>query len=284
MEKESFDLFEPEKVMLPRMVAAVSYQGGKGRLAEKIVDHFNMQYPKFYDLCCGSGAVSIEMVNRGYNPYNITMADKGPWGKVWESIGEGSFDVGKFIKHCNEIPKDPKKIQSYIVNLSKQKVDKDACYIFLILQASSFGSKAIWMKDNKWQNCSFRRFWEPTATSSRRSHVNPMMPMPGTLVKRVCDLVKFMKGITGFYGDVTEIDIDNNGLVYIDPPYKETTHYGHELDVIKFVNSISNKCFVSEGEKLSNKAVQLSAGRSKGGISGDRNKNKINEEWLNEYN
>ena len=55
-----------------------AYQGGKQRLAKDIVDIiFNenniSEDTKFYDLCCGSGAISIELINRGIQPENITM-------------------------------------------------------------------------------------------------------------------------------------------------------------------------------------------------------------------
>lgn len=40
------------------MKPPVSYQGGKVRLASRILDTINPSQP-FYDLCCGSGAISI---------------------------------------------------------------------------------------------------------------------------------------------------------------------------------------------------------------------------------
>ena len=44
-----------------------SYQGGKQRIASQVVDHLLDAAPSrdshFYDLCCGSGAISIELVN-----------------------------------------------------------------------------------------------------------------------------------------------------------------------------------------------------------------------------
>ena len=48
-----------------------TYQGGKQRFASPIVDHLLTATTEpdslFYDLCCGSGAISIELVNRGMN-------------------------------------------------------------------------------------------------------------------------------------------------------------------------------------------------------------------------
>ncbi len=49
-----------------RMRVPCAYQGGKQRVAAQIVDHLLEAAPepdaRFYDLCCGSGAVSIELV------------------------------------------------------------------------------------------------------------------------------------------------------------------------------------------------------------------------------
>lgn len=62
-----------------------AYQGGKQRISKDIVDIiFNKCYidknTKFFDLCCGSGAFSIELINRGILPENITMVDAGCFG------------------------------------------------------------------------------------------------------------------------------------------------------------------------------------------------------------
>ena len=53
--------------MIHNMRVPCAYQGGKQRVAVQIVDILLEAAPgpdsRFYDLCCGSGAVSIELVN-----------------------------------------------------------------------------------------------------------------------------------------------------------------------------------------------------------------------------
>jgi site-specific DNA-adenine methylase len=258
------------------LTPVTSYQGGKQRLASKILDIIKPA-GSFYDLCCGSGAMSIELVNRGYNPRDILMVDQGPWGLFWEKVGMNEFDLDKFKSYCSAIP-EKSQIQAHVKELSKLPADIDTIYIFLILQASSFGSKAIWIEDNKWKNCSFRNYWEPTATSNRRSPVNPMMPMPSTLYERVALVCDKMRDITGYHGDVWDIS-PSEGTIYIDPPYQNTTFYGHKLNLLKFANSLRVPCYVSEGKCLAGtECYELSAGRLKGGISGNRS--KPNAEWL----
>lgn len=55
---------------MAKLQVPCSYQGGKSRLVSKIVDIFFEENEinddtHFYDLCCGSGAISIELINMG---------------------------------------------------------------------------------------------------------------------------------------------------------------------------------------------------------------------------
>lgn len=266
------------------MQPAVTYQGGKQRIAKAIVDVMDCSgCSRFFDMCCGSGAVSMELVSRGlFQPSQITMVDAGPWGLFWESVGRGQFLLYMMEYWCNQVPADRNQIKEFMEDLSKQPVDQNAPYVFLLLQAASFGGKAIWIKDGRWQNCSFRSYWQPTATSSRRSPVNPMMPMPETLYLRTCEIASVMAGVTGICGKVEEIQPPDDSLVYIDPDYEGTTGYGHGLDVVAYSKLLRARHYISEGRALSTDPVLISSGRSKGGISGDRQVS-ANQEWLSKF-
>lgn len=220
------------------------------------------------------------------------MIDLSPWGLFWESIGRGQFDINAFEKHLQKIPEDITKIQYYVQQLSQKPVTDqlsvETAYVFLILQAASFGSKAIWLEDNTWQNASFRNYWLPTETSKRRSPVNPMMPMPKTIFNRVEEITRKMKGVNGYYGDIADlISVQDSSIVYIDPPYEGTTGYGHEFDIEAYVHGLTSNLklhnkqsaiYVSEAHELSNTSYLISKRRRKGGISGARR--GFNEEWL----
>jgi len=244
----------------------------------------------FYDLCCGSGAITIELLNRGIISKNIIMVDGSSWGKFWSEIGKGTFDIDRFSKYVEDVPSDKFLIQGHMKALSKSNADIDEEYVYLLLQASSFGGKQIWKTDGKWCNTSFRNYWQPTETSSRRSPVNPMMPMSNTLLERVKVIKKECGGLVCHNEDIYNIldrNIRNeNAIVYIDPPYKNTTKYGFTFDVEDFVNKLTKKLiipiYVSEGYEFSSSTIYLSKGREKGGISGGRK--KANEEWLNVFN
>ena len=287
--------------MTEKLEIPCSYQGGKQRLAKQIVDIFYAENEindetKFYDLCCGSGAVSLELINRGFNPNNITMIDNGCFGQFWQDIANDEFELKVFREEINKLP-SLENIQSYLKELSNQPVDKDKMiYHYLLLQAGAFGSKQIWIEDNKWKNNTFRNYWLPTETSNRKSPVNPMMPMPETLYKRVENIVNQISGcIVASKEDVfkTVYRLDEewesgnkNVIVYIDPPYSNTTGYKESFNIYELERQIWNNVpiYISEGYEMegAKHTYLLSKGRTKGDISGDVKKKPV-EEWLNKF-
>lgn len=270
-----------------KLKPAVSYQGSKTRLAEDIINTIDPPegYP-FYDLCCGNGSISIELIRRGVRPNRITMVDSSPWGNVWNLIGKGEFSIRKLSWWLGQIPDDKRQVKGFMEELSQQDATVDTPYVFLLLQAASFGSKAIWREGKVWKNTSFRSYWEPTPTSSRRYPVNPMMPMPDTLRKRMGVIAEKMEGVSGLCSYIEDL-VPRRAVVYIDPPYENTTNYGDEVkDVVKYATNVAgygNTVYVSESGPLpqSDEAYMLKGKRDKGGISGRRKKK--NEEWLSVY-
>ena len=278
-----------------------SYQGGKQRLAKQIVDIFYEENninddTKFYDLCCGSGAVSLELINRGFNSNNITMIDNGCFGQFWQDIANDEFELNVFREEIDKLP-SLENIQSYLKELSNQQVDEDKMvYHYLLLQAGAFGSKQIWIENGKWKNNTFRNYWLPTATSNRKSPVNPMMPMPKTLYSRIENIVNQISGcIVASKEDVfdalyrldTEWENGNkNVIIYIDPPYMNTTGYKDSFDIYELRRRIKNHypIYISEGLEMehTDQTYLLSKGRTKGNISGDVKKKPV-EEWLNVF-
>lgn len=268
-----------------------SYQGGKQRVAREIVEsilnsdiHIDSN-TVFYDLCCGSGGYTVELINQGISPRSIVMLDKSSWGSFWEAIGSGRFDLDLFADALAKIPNDKRSIRDYMTALSKEPLNCDECYRYIILQACSFGGKQIWHDGEEWRNAFFRSYWEPTPTSIRRSPANPMQPSPKTLWSRVRAIASACNGITCYRQDVTSIlkqDIPDNSVIYLDPPYRGTTGYAYTFDVDGFISKLKNKTkaplFVSEGIPLSNDSIRLNFGGANGGISGHRSSK--HQEWL----
>ena len=270
------------------------YQGGKQRISNQIADILLAVYPDdnqsvhFYDLCCGSGAITIELLNRGIKPSQITMLDASSWGTFWKAIGEGGFDLEVFREELDRIPKDKREVKAYMAELSAKSPEEKEPYLYPILQSCSFGAKQIWLKNGKWSNAFFRDYWEPTASSVRKSPANPMQPAPETLYRRIQNLVNRCKGITCLKENI--MDFVNSGVceqavVYVDPPYQGTTSYGFDFDLDCFIKTFKKtNCaplFVSEGIPLSNHSEELVFGGAKGGISG--NKLRKHREWITKF-
>jgi site-specific DNA-adenine methylase len=269
-----------------------AYQGGKQRVAAQIVDLLLEAAPasnsRFYDLCCGSAAVSVELINRGVDPSRIWMLDISSWGTFWSAIGSGSFNMDAFDEFLSRLPSGKRDYKAHMSALSALPVGEHEAELYPLLQACSFGGKQIWRNGERWANACFRDYWEPTATSVRRSPANPMQPSPTELRRRISSLTQGMQGVTCLKADITSIlheHIPSNAVLYIDPPYKNTTGYAYSLDLKHFVRGFRElseaPLFVSEGIPLNDNAVMLAFGGAKGGISGARKER--HEEWLNRF-
>lgn len=269
-----------------------AFQGGKQRVAAQIVDILLDATPepnaRFYDLCCGSAAVSIELVNRGVDPSRICMLDISSWGVFWSAIGSGKFNMEVFDWFLSELPSNKRDVKAHMLALSAMPVGEREVELYPILQACSFGGKQIWRNGERWANACFRDYWEPTETSIRRSPANPMQPSPTELRRRISALVKGMKGVTCLNVDIMTLlnePLPSNSVVYVDPPYQSTTGYAFGFDVKSFINLFLEinraPLFVSEGAPLSDNALMLTFGGAKGGISGIR-KGK-HQEWLSRF-
>lgn len=275
-----------------KYVPPCAYQGGKQRLCKDIINKIEgiegSEPYTIYDLCCGSGAVSLEAIQRGNS---AVMIDKNFYGLFWELIGKGEFDLTIFQKEISKLP-DVDKIQEYLKDLSNRPIDqKFVVYHYLLLQAGAFGSKQIWEEGGEWKNNTFRSYWLPTETSNRKSPVNPMMPMPKTLYERVSALTDLVGVIEGYNLDVftcKDIIDRNKGkkVIYIDPPYTNTTGYKERFDINELISYLPKETpiYVSEGYQMTGSKYNwlLSEGREKGNISGIVKKKPV-EEWLNYF-
>lgn len=266
-----------------------SYQGGKQRVASELVDYLleaaSDESTVFYDLCCGSGAIAVELVNRGVDPQRIVMLDASSWGAFWFAIGTGEFKTEAFEELLAEVPRDKRQVKRYVEVLAAQPLTENEAEIYPILQACSFGGKQIWREGSRWENAYFRDYWEPTATSVRRSPANPMQPSVNELRRRVHALCVEMRGVTCLREDIFSFlnrPIPSNSIVYVDPPYRGTTGYGFRFDVCEFMEEYfrinSAPVFVSEGVALTENAIRLKLSGAKGGISGARDGR--HQEWL----
>lgn len=282
-----------------KLVAPVSYQGGKSRLAKTIVNEIilnSIWVPVLsssytvYDLCCGGGSVGLEFINRGANPSRLWFVDVSPIGKFWEKISDRSFSlvyVDKILDHLNSL--ELSDICDELKRLSSLNVFQYhySAELYMVLQAGSFGGKQIYIDQyGNFKNNTFRNYWTPTPSSSRKYPVNPMMPMPETLRSRLYEIYDSLAGrIKGEQLDIFDLIIEPNSIVYLDPPYMGITGYYNDFNVYEYIDYClkfkPSVLAVSESFELKNAnfSIPISHGRKKGGISGNRR--NANSEFLN---
>ena len=275
-----------------------AYQGGKQKIASLIVDKlmsavkepFKAQY---FDICCGSGAVTLELLSRGVKAEQITLCDAGVWGLFWREIGEGTYDTDKFLAYTEKVPRNKSEVQGYLQSLAERGTT-DCEYVYPLLQAGAFGSKQVYISGNKWCNATFRSYWQPSDDCSRKSPVQPMHPSVGNLESRVLLIAANCKGLTCFNADIESslavikerIEGYAENVLYIDPPYKGTVGYAATCDYISVLKELRGtftanqlKLYYSEYEGTS-EGIQLFVATN-GGISGK--KGRVREEWLNGF-
>lgn len=290
--------------MTPSYKAPCAYKGGKQRLRKEIVDiiferesdyitHLKKDI-HFFDICSGTGNITLEFLSRGFPASNITMIDQSSWGAFYKLLSKEMFDMTIFRKYIRQIPEDKNEVESFLKQLAKQNAKNEEEYKYLLLQAGAFGGKQIWREGDVWKNTSFRKYWQPTATSSRRSPVNPMMPSPKELLTRVESLLPIIKHVCVWNNDVTEImekiikkikrDIKYS-IIYIDPPYINQSGYGFNFDWRLFAQILKKETgcpiYVSEAQVYSSDFVELNFSKQKGGVLGKRTKK--HSEYLNIY-
>lgn len=260
--------------MKKSLVPITQYQGGKRRLADQILDIISPEPDDhFYDLCCGAGAVSIELVKRGHSPEQITMVDAGPYGLVWEKIGNGTFDLATLELYCNAVPSDPTMIRSYMEMLADLPASKDTPYVYLLLQSYTFGGRAIWIEDDSW-------IWRTAGFRTGKPSLSPI-----TLLRRTENLMRYMEGIKGVHGQIQDLNtFKSPGIIYVDPPYIGTKGYGHGVDLEGLVSRTYLPIYVSEARPLTDDAIQLEIpGTNIRNLNGARTA-MPHEEWLSRFN
>lgn len=269
-------------------IPPVSYQGNKKIIASQIVSkilEYSNDNTSFYDVCCGSGAVSIELIKQNIAPNRITMIDVGPWGLFWKLIGENLFDLNILNKYIKNIPQNPNLVKKYIEQLTNLPSNIDTVYKFLLIQACNFAGKSIRLENNTWKNVSIKPVWNPSNSSVRKHSSGTFTVSPKTLVKRLTEIIKRCKNINGIYDNAINIIPSNNSIIYIDPQYKKSYGYGkYKLDVEEFLENTHSICLISETYQLEHynnyiNSFKLNYNPTNTSINAKK-KSKQREEWL----
>ena len=224
------------------MKTICSYQGSKSKYSEKIVQLINPKNDSHVvDMCCGSGAITLELLER---VDHVTMIDKGSWGLFWKEI-ENGFDLDRLRKVMDRLPSERSLEKDYLLSIAETEAD---IYKWVILQAASFGGKEVSIVNGKFTHHGFRPF-KIYNNNGRQYHT--IYPNPQELFSRIVSISKIRSRVKAIVDDVMNYLPEEGDIGYIDPPYTGTTGYTNGFDLHRLVEKWGrNTLFASEGNPL----------------------------------
>lgn len=272
------------------MKTICGYKGSKRKFAAQIVDRIlSLEPSHVYDVCCGSGAITIELVNRGYDPRCITMIDAGPWGFVWQTVGDGDLDV-EYVKRMltEDLPDNPRDVASWVEqDIALQEPSPER---FIVLQAASFGATPVWWDGEQWRRgdasanrrYKARSYWEPKPDSKEKKPRGTIFT-PDKVAAQTAEVANALFGVDGRCCRAESVEF-RDGVIYIDPPYASFTGYGVDIDWRSIVERTSLPVLVSEGEVVegASKSWELSKKRKAASLTG-RATSDAGGEWLHAF-
>jgi hypothetical protein len=271
-----------------QLLPPTGYKGGKRKLAGSIADRLiRSQKPMIYDVCGGSGAVTLALIAAGYPVDQITYVEAGPWGLFFKEASYGGLNMG-YIRELllDEMPKDPKLVADWVekdVALREPGAEE-----FLILQAASYGSTPVWHDGDRWRrgdrsaNRAYkaRSYWEPGPTSKEKKPRGTIF-RPDKIINAVAEIDVRCRGLEVHWGDAFDADYKADAIIYLDPPYEGDTGYGYGIDVGVFLSQRICPVYLSEGVSKEDADLSDQLGIRRGSALTKGSKRK--SEWLNFY-
>jgi site-specific DNA-adenine methylase len=231
----------------------IAYQGSKRSAAKLLVRKMDLHNSShFYEMCCGSGEISLEFARQGGDPKKITMVDIGPWGYFWKRIGEGSFDIARFRYLCSKVPQTNLKEWAQEIR-EKPAKSKDGVYRFVLLQALSFGGQPI--------------TYTTRNTFSTKGFRPNLCPSVEVVLGRVIEAARLLKGVQGICGDSLKVKTLPGSTVFYDPPYEGHNPYQTGFDISKIPQK---EYFITYSSTLSEDSLRLHRPVGKGGVQGQK--------------
>lgn len=141
---------------------------------------------------------------------------------------------------AQDAPEDIKAVPAFLTAL-RDEIPPDhplAPYVFLLMQAGSFGGKPIYDRGGRWVTYGFNN--------------DHWMPPPREVFRRLDAIVRRALGVCGIRARVEDVQV--SGCAYFDPPYIDTATYGQ--DISRQVPGLV-PCFVSERVPLNEGARRL---------------------------
>lgn len=273
-----------------KLTPPCGYVGGKRRIAPAIVELILRGCPeRVVDVGCGSGAVTLELLNKGYPARCIKMVDSGPWGAFWSAASLGDLDVDLIGSMMSDVwHREPCSVADYVYDVA---CDGFSPEVFLLLQAASYGSTPVWHDGEAWRrgrpsaNRAYkaRGYWSPGPSSAETKPRGTIFkPMEiASMVRAVAEAVS--NGVIVEHAPAESVLIEPGSAVYVDPPYAGASGYQHSMMYEKVVAAAQGcDVYVSESRRTKGATESfLMSSRKRASLNGASGKS--GEEWVNYY-
>lgn len=259
--------------------------------------------------CCGSAALTLHLCganksiityqgskwkyrtalaeilsNKGFVglPDEIELYDPGPWSKVIPLVFTSKDEIVDELKFYSKF--DPKFIYHKFQNQPCSKIPANYAAEFLFLQRLAFSGKAVGSSSGVWKSPGFNTTSAYGLEGTDK--FGPIKPMLPGMIKTLSKLS--LTPVVIVSGNTLSMPIDNvqNTVVYLDPPYQDSTKYPdgdlsrqEVVDLALAWHQAGATVLVSEAEPLSelNSWNQVCISSSKQTKNSFRSKK---EEWV----
>ena len=265
------------------------YKGSKRAIAGVIAaEIIATDPPHVYDLCAGSGAITLALIAAGYPVAQITMVEAGPWGMFYTEASEGGLCMGNLrALLLDEMPKDPRDVAAWVegdVALRDPGAEE-----FIVLQAASYGSTPVWHDGERWRrgatsaNRAYkaRSYWEP-GPLSKEKHPRGTIFNPSKIIDSVADIDVMCRGLGVIWGEVSLVSGEYQpATCYMDPPYAGDSGYGWTVDVDAVLAAAPRPFLMSEGIAWPGATSARQIGLRRGGAVSAGSARR--QEWLSTF-
>lgn len=212
----SFHLLGAKRPLLP-------YQGSKWRFRKALQAH-------------------AESLGFEGPPSRLVLTDPGPWGKALAVVLDRAL-LPKLIDALSDLEAlDPLQVFQGLNDNAPSAAPVRFAAEFLFLQRLAFSGKAVGIKNGRWSSPGFNRtsaYGVPKTDSF--GAIGPMIPsLIRVLVDYQTDLHPVEATVECRRAE-PPVFVEENTLVYLDPPYAETTPYPggdmSRVEVIELANA-----------------------------------------------
>lgn len=199
----------------------------------------------FVELCCGAAAVSLWAMGKvrppcGYMgskrryaqsilaelgdpvPSEVILNDMGLWALAYKQFFNSPWVV---LQHLEGMEGQGRTLFSMLVEGSPSRDPEERAAQFIALQGACVGSKPVTIRDGRWKTSGYASL-SPLAVE--KGFTDRLIPAnAGKRLRRLLPLMTWPKEFWCL--PAQQVEPIPGAIVYIDPPYRNTTGYGHTL-------------------------------------------------------